>query len=86
MGKNQNPNEALHSKIWATLHKTKFYRLETVQLASTDTVLKHNFVYGRVNIMKEMGFGGPSPATDKYLSNKEKARHKAFKKTEATLA
>lgn len=72
MEKTQNPNEALHSKIWATLHKTKFYGLEIVQLASTDTDLKHNFGYRRVDMMKEVGFGDSSPTTTKYLSDKEK--------------
>ncbi|KAK3878986.1 hypothetical protein Pcinc_016430 [Petrolisthes cinctipes] len=77
MGKNQNPNESLHSKIWSTLLKTKFYVLETVQFSSTLTILQHNFGYQRVNIMKELGFGDPTTAETNYLSAKDKSRIEA---------
>lgn len=57
MGKTQNPNESLHSKIWSHLNKVKFWGLRTVQYSCAYTVLTHNVSYAQDELNKELGFG-----------------------------
>lgn len=45
LGRTQNPNESLHSKLWSSLSKTKFYGLKTVKYCITSTILDHNIGY-----------------------------------------
>ena len=75
-GKTQNPNEALHSKIWKTLSKTKFFGLKTVQFSATHNILQHNFGYAEGSILPHLGFGGPSSPARHYLKRKDIAREK----------
>lgn len=44
-GKTQNPNESMHSKLWAKCSKTKFAGYDMVLFAAQLTVLQHNFGY-----------------------------------------
>ena len=52
-GKTQNPNESLHSKLWAKCPKAKFAGRFRVAFVCRVTVLEHNF--GRkANLMTHM--------------------------------
>lgn len=74
MGMTQNPNEALHSKIWSHLHKVKFWGLRTVQYSCAYTVLTHNVGYAQDDLNKELGFGNISEIRKKHQDLQNKKR------------
>lgn len=77
MGKTQNPNEALHGKIWSNLHKIRYFGLKTVTYNVRYTVLQHNVGYLRADLSKELGFEGMSVFTEKGLQAKDKMRKRS---------
>lgn len=76
MGKTQNPNEALHSKIWNHLQKVRFYALRTVRYSCAYSVLTHNFGYVQEELSKKLGFGSLSEIQKKHQELQDKKRRK----------
>ena len=56
LGKTQNPNESLHSKVWVKLPKIKSYSYPTVKDVTSRTVLEHNLCYTSPDVLRNMGF------------------------------
>ena len=54
-GKNQNKNEALHSKIWYHHNKAKFTGLKRVNFLTQLTLLNHNFGYVANTFLQHLG-------------------------------
>lgn len=73
LGKTQNVNEGIHSKLWHKLQKTKYYSLNTVKYGTALTVLEHNFGHENVNIPCELGFL-PTVHGMKHLQSQNKQR------------
>lgn len=71
LGKTQNPNESLHSKIWNTVNKIKFFGLKTTQSNVHYTILVHNIGNVKADLTEELGFGPVSEIMKKYLDDKD---------------
>lgn len=78
MGKTQNPNKSLYSKIWSNLLKIRYFGLKTVIYSVRYTVLQHNVGYVRADLSKELGFEGMSVCTEKRLQSKEQMRKRSL--------
>jgi hypothetical protein len=81
-GGTQNPNESIHSKLWAKLPKSKHAGLHTVQYMASQTVMEHNTGYSNTDVIESMGF---SSRTDhsfnvKKFRDSERKRHAKEKK------
>ena len=74
LGKTQNPNEALHSKIWNKLLKTRFYGLRTVQQSLCLTLLQHNWGYLESCPLHNFGFGEIASSTVMHLERRDQER------------
>lgn len=57
LGKTQNPNESLHSKIWYSIQKIKFFGLKTTTYNAHHTILVHNIGHQKADLSEELGFG-----------------------------
>lgn len=60
LGRTQNPNESLHSKLWAKCSKTKFVGFDKVLFAAHVTTLQHNLGYEEGSLSKLIGLHGTS--------------------------
>lgn len=77
LGRTQNPNESLHSKVWHNLRKTKFYRYKTVRLSVTLTISQHNLGYEEAALATELGFGRLSKCSQKIQRKRDSERVKS---------
>lgn len=75
LGKTQNPNECLHSKIWNAINKVKFFGLQT-KYSVHYTILVHNVGHLRADLTEELGFGPISEIMKTYQKSKEYATTK----------
>lgn len=76
-GLTQNPNESLHSKVWHSLSKTKFFGLNTIKYSVTHTVHCHNFGYESASISEKLGFGSMPVFSAKALRSKDVQRKRS---------
>ena len=76
-GHTQNSNEALHSKIWNTLSKNKFFGLKTVRYGIAHTVLVHNMGYAGGSVVSRLGFTNGGGEYRKNLETKDKKRRRS---------
>lgn len=64
VGRNQNPNESLHSKLWAKCLKTKFVGYDKVLLATNVTTLQHNLGFEEGSLLKSIGLYGTADTVE----------------------
>ena len=70
----QNPNEAIHAKLWANLPKIKYTGLKTTLYSLAHTIMVHNFGYEDAAVTAELGFGNIPEAAAKVLQKQDKIR------------
>lgn len=79
MGRTQNPNESLHSKLWQKCQKIKFAGYYRVNYACQVTTLEHNFGYLHGDSTR-LWFGSHD-TMDKMLDIRDKERRRSQSKT-----